>query len=147
VIVRICTGYITGVDQPTPEPPTVTTQTRIDLSRLPQHGGAGNPACVDELYRHLAAFDLAFVQSGDHRDAGDCQPPAVPLLPARSPLRAELPRAAPARPATAGQFMGYNTAAASDIAAAIAREIGREVDHRPAATDAARAGALIADLL
>ena len=34
----------------------------------------------------------------DHRDGADRQPPAVPLLPAAPPLRAELPRPPPARP-------------------------------------------------
>jgi hypothetical protein len=44
--------------------------------------------------------------------------------------------------------MDYQTAGPADIAAAIASEIGREVDYRPVATDgAARAAALLADLL
>ena len=43
--------------------------------------------------------------------------------------------------------MDYATAA-PDIAAAIASEIGRDVDYRPVATDgAARAAALLAGLL
>jgi UDP-N-acetylglucosamine:LPS N-acetylglucosamine transferase len=48
----------------------------------------------------------------------------------------------------AGRCMDYQTAGPSDIAAAIADEIGRDVDYLPVATDgAARAAALIAALL
>ena len=44
--------------------------------------------------------------------------------------------------------MDFETATPSVIAAAIAEEIGREVDYRPVGTDgAARAAALIAELL
>ena len=45
----------------------------------------------------------------------------------------------------AGRCMDFETADPADIAAAIASEIGRNVDYRPVATDgAARAAALIA---
>jgi UDP-N-acetylglucosamine:LPS N-acetylglucosamine transferase len=48
----------------------------------------------------------------------------------------------------AGRCLDYQSASPADIAAAIATEIGREVDYRPVATDgAARAAALLADLL
>jgi hypothetical protein len=48
----------------------------------------------------------------------------------------------------AGRCMDYRTAGPADIAAAIATEIGREVDYRPVATDgAARAASLLASLL
>jgi hypothetical protein len=48
----------------------------------------------------------------------------------------------------AGRYMDYASAGPPEIAAAIASEIGREVDYRPVATDgAARAAALLADLL
>jgi uncharacterized membrane protein len=44
--------------------------------------------------------------------------------------------------------MDYVTASPTDIADAIASEIGRQADCRPVATDgAARAAALLADLL
>jgi len=44
--------------------------------------------------------------------------------------------------------MDYRTATPSDIAAAIATEIGRQVDYRPVATDgAARAASMLAALL
>jgi hypothetical protein len=48
----------------------------------------------------------------------------------------------------AGRCMDIQAANPSDIAAAIAAEMGRIVDYLPVATDgAARAAALIADLL
>ena len=73
---------------------------RIDPATLAGRGGAGDPRVTStDLYRHLAACDLAIVQGGlTTRDGADRQPAAVPLLPAAAPLRAALPRAAPARP-------------------------------------------------
>ena len=48
----------------------------------------------------------------------------------------------------AGRCMDYEHAGPAEIAAAIASEVGREVDYRPVATDgAARAAAMLADLL
>ena len=48
----------------------------------------------------------------------------------------------------AGRRMDFDTATPEAIAAAIAEEIGREVDYRPVEADgAARAAALIAELL
>jgi hypothetical protein len=48
----------------------------------------------------------------------------------------------------AGRCMDFDAATPADIAAAIASEIGREVDYRPVATDgAARAAAMLADLI
>jgi hypothetical protein len=44
--------------------------------------------------------------------------------------------------------MDYAASGPDEIAAAIASEIGREVDYRPVATDgAARAAAMLAELL
>jgi hypothetical protein len=48
----------------------------------------------------------------------------------------------------AGRCLDFETATRDVIAAAIADEIGRDVDYRPVDTDgAARAAALIAELL
>ena len=48
----------------------------------------------------------------------------------------------------AGRRIDYASASPSDIATAIAQEIGRDVDYRPVATDgAARAASLLASLL
>ena len=107
-------------------------------------------AYVDGLYQHLAACDLAVVQGG----LTTCmelvgQPAAVPLLPAAQPLRAELPRPAPAR-ALRGRPAAWTYADTDPeaLAAAIAEEIGRPVDYVEVETDgAARAAARIATLL
>jgi hypothetical protein len=49
---------------------------------------------------------------------------------------------------SAGRCMDYDDSPPETIAAAIAEEIGREVDYRPVETDgAARAAARIADVL
>ncbi|MFZ0385279.1 MAG: hypothetical protein WAL22_06440 [Solirubrobacteraceae bacterium] len=48
----------------------------------------------------------------------------------------------------AGRRMDYDESSPSTIAAAIAEEIGRDVDYLPVASDgAARAAALIAELI
>jgi hypothetical protein len=48
----------------------------------------------------------------------------------------------------AGRRMDFENAGPGDIAAAIAAEIGRDVDYQPVASDgAARAAALLAELL
>jgi hypothetical protein len=48
----------------------------------------------------------------------------------------------------AGRYMDYGSAGPEEIAAAIASEMGREVDYRPVASDgAARAAGMLAELL
>jgi UDP:flavonoid glycosyltransferase YjiC (YdhE family) len=101
---------------------------------------------VPELYRHLAACDLAVVQGG--------LTTTMELTASRRPflyfplarhfeqnyhVRHRLDRY------RAGRCMDYQTAGPADIAAAIASEIGREVDYRPVATDGA--ASLLASLL
>ena len=85
----------------------------------------------------------------DDLHGADRRRPAVHLRPAAAPLRAELPRRAPAAAATAPAAASTTTTSRpTSLADAIAAEIGREVAYRPVATDgAARAAALLADLL
>ena len=85
----------------------------------------------------------------DDVDGADRQQTAVPLLPAAPPLRAELPRAPPARALRSRPLHGLRDGDGRRRSRdAIADEIGREVDYRPVETDgAARAAALIAELL
>src|SRR6185295_5738295 len=106
-------------------------------------------AYVDELYRHLAACDLAITQGG--------LTTTMELTATRRPFLAfplghhfeqnfhvahRLDRYG------AGRRMDFNAAGRDAIAAAIAEEIGREVDYRPVeAGGAARAASLIAELL
>jgi UDP-N-acetylglucosamine:LPS N-acetylglucosamine transferase len=127
----------------------VVTGPRINPASLPAHDGLEIRPYVHELYRHLAVCDLAVVQGG--------LTTAMELTAARRPflyfplarhfeqnfhVRHRLERY------RAGRCMDYQTADPSDIAAAIADEIGRDVDYLPVNTDgAARAATLLADLL
>ena len=128
---------------------------RIDLGDLP--GLGGRPGLdgleirpyVPDLYRHLAVCDLAVVQGG--------LTTAMELTANRRPflyfplghhfeqnihVRHRLGRYG------AGRCMDYETSGPAEIAAAIASEIGREVDYRPVeAGGAARAAALISGIL
>ena len=80
---------------------------RIDPTQFPALDGLEIRAYVHELYRHFAACDLAVVQGGlDDLDGADREPPSLPLLPAAPPLRAEPPRASPARPLRGGAMHG-----------------------------------------
>jgi pimeloyl-ACP methyl ester carboxylesterase/predicted glycosyltransferase len=122
---------------------------RIDAASLPGHDGLEIRPYVHELYRHLAACDLAVIQGG--------LTTAMELTANRRPfiyfplghhfeqsyhVRHRLQRY------RAGRCMDYRTAGPDEIAAAIAAEIGREIDYRPVATDgAARAASMLAELV
>jgi len=122
---------------------------RIDPAGLPAHDGLEIRPYVHDLYRHLAACDLAVVQGG--------LTTAMELTAARRPflyfpLRNHFEQNFHVRHRLAryhaGRYMDYDSAGPADIAAAIATDIGRDVSYRPVATDgAARAAALLADLL
>ena len=122
---------------------------RIDPGSLPSHDGLEIRPYVHELYRHLAACDLAVVQGGltTTMELTACRRPFLyfPLchhFEQNLHVRHRLGRY------RAGRCMDYQTAGPADIAAAIASEIGRQVDYRPVAADgAARAATLIAELL
>ena len=122
---------------------------RIDPACLPSHDGLEVRPYVHELYRHLAACDLAVIQGG--------LTTAMELTASRRPflyfplahhfeqnyhVRHRLERY------RAGRYMDYQTTGPADIADAIATEIGRHVDYRPVATDGAtRAASMLASLL
>ena len=122
---------------------------RIDPASLSAPDGVEVRAYVHDLYRHLAACDLAIVQGG--------LTTAMELTANRRPflcfplhhhfeqnfhVRHRLERYG------GGRYMDYGTDGPEEIALAIAQEIGREVDYRPVETDgAARAAAAIAELL
>ena len=110
---------------------------------------ARGPPYVHELYRHLAACDLAVVQGG-LTTTMELTASRRPFL--YFPLRHHFEQNFHVRHRLeryrAGRCMDYATAGPAEIAGAIASEIGREVDYRPVATDgAARAAALLAELL
>jgi pimeloyl-ACP methyl ester carboxylesterase len=122
---------------------------RIDPATLPSHDGLEIRAYVHDLYRHLAACDLAVVQGG-LTTSMELTANRRPFL--YFPLRHHFEQNFHVRHRLArhgaGRCMDFETDGPDEIAAAIAEEIGREVDYKPVATDgAARAAALIAELL
>jgi UDP-N-acetylglucosamine:LPS N-acetylglucosamine transferase len=122
---------------------------RIDPATLPAAPGLEIRPYVHDLYRHLAACDLAIVQGG--------LTTAMELTASRRPfiyfplkhhfeqnlhVRHRLDRY------RAGRRMDFDDATPDAIAQTIAHEIGREVDYRPVASHGAtHAAATIAELL
>jgi pimeloyl-ACP methyl ester carboxylesterase/predicted glycosyltransferase len=122
---------------------------RIDPSSLPAAPGLEVRPYVHNLYRHLAACDLAVVQGG--------LTTAMELTANRRPfiyfplghhfeqnfhVRHRLDRYG------AGRRLDFDTTNPNVIAAAIAEEIGKDVDYRPVETDGARrAASLVAEML
>lgn len=122
---------------------------RIDAASLPQQDGLEVRSYVHELYRHLAACDLAIVQGG-LTTAMELTANRRPFL--YFPLRHHFEQNFHVRHRLdrygAGRAMDFGSDGPEQIAAAIAEEIGRTVDYRPVGTDgAARAARLIAELL
>jgi pimeloyl-ACP methyl ester carboxylesterase/predicted glycosyltransferase len=122
---------------------------RIDTAGLPSHDGLEIRPYVHQLYRHLAACDLAVVQGG-LTTAMELTASKRPFLyfPLGHHFEQNFHVHHRLQRYRAGRRMDYQSAGPPDIAAAIAGEIGREVNYRPVATDgAARAAALLAGLL
>jgi UDP:flavonoid glycosyltransferase YjiC (YdhE family) len=122
---------------------------RIDPQSLPGHDGLEIRAYVPDLYQHLGACDLAVVQGGltTTMELTAARRPFL-YFPLRHHFEQNLHVRHRLECYRAGRRMDYQAAAPPDIAAAIATEIGRDVDYRPVATNgAARAAALLADLL
>jgi predicted glycosyltransferase len=122
---------------------------RIDPASLPAHDGLEVRAYVHDLYRVLAACDLAVVQGGlttSMELTANGRPflyfPLAHHFEQNFHVRYRLERH------RAGRAMDFATDGPEEIAAAIADEIGREVDYRPVdAGGAARAAASIGELL
>ena len=122
---------------------------RIDPASLPSAPGLEVVAYVHNLYRHLAACDLAVVQGG-LTTAMELTASKRPFL--YFPLRHHFEQNLHVRHRLgrygAGRCMDYDTATSDEIAAAIAAEIGRPMSYRDVETDGARrAAARIAELL
>jgi predicted glycosyltransferase len=122
---------------------------RITPETLPAHDGLEVRAYVQELYRHLAACDLAVVQGG-LTTSMELTANRRPFL--YFPLRHHFEQSLHVRHRLdrygAGRCMDFERETPETIAAAIAETVGRPVDYRPVETDgAARAAALIAPLL
>src|SRR5205807_3469046 len=116
---------------------------------LPRHPGLEVRAFVNELYRHLAACDLAVVQGG-LTTSMELTANRRPFL--YFPLRHHFEQNFHVRHRLerygAGRCMDFERDGPEEIAVAIGEEIGREVAYRAVASDgAARAAALIAEVL
>jgi predicted glycosyltransferase len=122
---------------------------RIDPSSLPQLPGLEIVAYVHNLYRHLAACDLAIVQGG-LSTAMELTANKRPFL--YFPLRHHFEQNFHVRHRLdryrAGRCMDFSLATPETIADAIASEIGRAVDYRDVETDGARKAAVrLAEML
>jgi pimeloyl-ACP methyl ester carboxylesterase len=127
----------------------VVTGPRIDPASLPRHEGLEVRAFVPQLYRHLAACDLAVVQGG-LTTCMELTANRRPFLyfPLRHHFEQNFHVAHRLDRYRAGRRMDYATSDPDTIAEAIAAELGRAVDYRPVETDgAARAAKLIAQLV
>jgi UDP-N-acetylglucosamine:LPS N-acetylglucosamine transferase len=115
---------------------------RIDPGTLPQAPGLEVRPYVHNLYRHLAACDLAVVQGG-LTTAMELTANRRPFI--YFPLKHHFEQNFHVRHRLeryrAGRRMEFDDASPTEIAEAIAQEIGREVDYAPVETDGARRAA------
>ena len=127
----------------------VVTGPRIDPACLPSHGGLEVHGYVPDLYRHLAACDLAVVQGGltTTMELTASQRPFI-YVPLRHHFEQNFHVRHRLAQYGAGRYMDYEEAEPETLAAAIAAEITRPVSYRPVETDgAARAAACLAELI
>jgi pimeloyl-ACP methyl ester carboxylesterase/predicted glycosyltransferase len=122
---------------------------RIDPRSLPSHPGLEVVPYVHNLYRHLAACDLAVVQGG-LTTSMELTAQKRPFL--YFPLRHHFEQNFHVRHRLerygAGRRMDYDDSPPEQIAIAVAQEIGRQVDYRDVEVDgAARAAHHLAELL
>jgi pimeloyl-ACP methyl ester carboxylesterase/predicted glycosyltransferase len=149
-LLRRVIGSFPGAKERVPElRMIVVAGPRIDPESLPQHDGLEVRPYVHNLYRHLAACDLAVVQGG-LTTAMELTANQRPFL--YFPLRHHFEQTVHVRHRLdrygAGRCMDFDSATPDVIADAIAEEIGRDVSYRPVERDgAARAAARIAEIL
>ena len=122
---------------------------RIDPAAIPAHDGLEVHGYVHDLYRHLAACDLAVVQGGltTTMELTASQRPFIYV-----PLRHHFEQNFHVRHRLAqyggGRCMDYEDTVPETLAAAIAEEVARPVSYRPVETDGAqRAAAVLAELI
>jgi pimeloyl-ACP methyl ester carboxylesterase len=125
------------------------TGPRIDPNTLRAEDGLEVRSYVHDLYKHLAACDLAIVQGG-LTTAMELTANRRPFI--YFPLKHHFEQNFHVRHRLdryrAGRHMDFDESTPEAITQAIAHEIGRSVDYRPVAADgAARAAALIAGML
>jgi predicted glycosyltransferase len=122
---------------------------RIDPASLPSHAGLEIVPYVHNLYRHLAASDLAVVQGG-LTTSMELTANKRPFLyfPLRHHFEQNFHVHHRLEQYGAGRRMDFDDSPPERIAAAIAEEIGREVNYRDVEVDgAARAARRLAELL
>jgi len=122
---------------------------RIEAGSLPAHPGLEVRGYVPDLYRHLAAADLAVVQGG-LTTCMELTANRRPFLYFPLAHHFEQNFHVPYRLNRygAGRRMDYRESDPDSIATAIADEIGRSTDYRVVETDGAgRAAAMIGELL
>lgn len=128
----------------------VVTGPRIDPASLPRRHGVRVVGYLPELYRHLAAADVAVVQGGltTCMELTAVERPFVYV-----PLRHHFEQTFHVRHRLerygAGQCLDYSSASEPDLLAeSIARQVAAPTAYRPVESDgAARAGARLAQLL
>jgi predicted glycosyltransferase len=115
---------------------------RIDPDSLPYLEGLEVRPYVHNLYRHLAACDLAVAQGGltTSMELTANRRPFI-YFPLRHHFEQNLHVHHRLRRYGAGRRMDFDDSPPDAIAEAIAQEIGREVDYRPVETDGARRAA------
>ena len=122
---------------------------RIDPGTIPSQDGLEVRGYVHDLYRHLAACDLAVAQGGltTTMELTASQRPFIYV-----PLRHHFEQSFHVRHRLAqygaGRCMDYTETRPEALAAAIAKEIARPVSYLPVEADGAkRAAALLAELI
>ena len=125
------------------------TGPRIDPASVPVPDGVEVRGYVPDLYRHLAACDLAVVQGGltTTMELVAARRPFI-YVPLARHFEQQIHVAHRLAQYSAGRRMDYAAMDPEYLAEAMAAEINRPVDYRPVETDgAARAAALLAELL
>jgi pimeloyl-ACP methyl ester carboxylesterase len=127
----------------------VVTGPRIDPAALPSHDGPELHGYVPDLYRHLAACDLAVVQGGltTTMELTAAQRPFI-YVPLRHHFEQNFHVRHRLTRYRAGRCLEYEDTGPDSLAQAIAEEVGRQVSYRPVEKDgAARAAAHISALI
>jgi hypothetical protein len=115
----------------------------------PGPGGLEVRGFLPDLYKHLAACDLAVTAGGltTTMELAACRRPFL-YVPLRRHFEQNLHVRHRLAQYQAGRCLGWDQAGPDELARVIAAEIGREVSYRPVETDgAARAAASLAELL
>jgi predicted glycosyltransferase len=122
---------------------------RIDPGSLPSHDGLEVHGYVHDLYRHLAACDLAVVQGGltTTMELTASQRPFI-YVPLRHHFEQNFHVRHRLAQYGAGRCVDYEQTGPEALASAIAEEIVRPVSYRPVETSGAeRAATLLAELM